>query len=132
LPFVVTSFCCYFANQPNAIGPYSQAVKANGFVFISGSIPLNPETMKVEAVTIEDQVTQVMKNLEAILKASGSDFSRVVKTTILLEDIADFPKVNPIYGSYFTDGKFPARATYAVKALPLGVKVEIEAVALHD
>eukprot|EP00668_Euglena_longa_P038192 GGOE01049180.1.p1 GENE.GGOE01049180.1~~GGOE01049180.1.p1 ORF type:complete len:147 (-),score=54.03 GGOE01049180.1:146-538(-) len=117
---------------PNAIGPYSQAVKANGFVFVSGCIPLNPATMKVEAETVEDQVTQVMKNMEAILKAAGSDFSKVVKTTILLDDIADFPKVNPIYGSFFSDGKFPARATYAVDKLPLGVKVEIEAVALYD
>eukprot|EP00667_Euglena_gracilis_P029335 EG_transcript_38657 len=120
------------ADAARPVGPYSQAVKANGFVFVSGCIALNPETNKVEAETVEDQVVQVMKNMEAILKAAGSDFSKVVKTTILLDDMADFPKINPIYGSYFTDGKPPARSTYAVDKLPLGVKIEIEAIALYD
>uniref|UniRef100_A0A7S1HYF8 Uncharacterized protein n=1 Tax=Eutreptiella gymnastica TaxID=73025 RepID=A0A7S1HYF8_9EUGL len=115
---------------PAAVGPYSQAVKVGELVYISGQIPINPASGKVEAETVEDQAKQVMENLAAILEAAGSDFSKVVKTTVLLEEMGDFGKINPIYASYFTDGQPPARACYAVDKLPLGVKIEIEAIAI--
>ncbi|KAL6779967.1 hypothetical protein ACKKBG_A14495 [Auxenochlorella protothecoides x Auxenochlorella symbiontica] len=116
-------------NAPGAVGAYSQAIKANGFVYISGQVPLVPGTKNFNSEDVEEQAEQVMKNLEAILKEAGSSFSRVVKTTILLADIADFAKVNAVYGKYFPVDP-PARAAYAVRDLPLGAKVEIEAVAL--
>lgn len=113
---------------PKAIGPYVQAVEANGFIFTSGQLGLNPETGILEE-GIEAQAHQVMKNLQSVLENAGSDFSKVIKTTILLSDIADFATVNEIYGSYF-GGEFPARSAYQVATLPLNGLIEIEVVAL--
>ena len=115
-------------NAPAAIGPYSQAVEANGMLFISGQVPIDPETGKVEAETITGQTEQVMKNIEAILTEAGYSFSDVVKSTCLLSDMADFKAMNEVYGNYYKENP-PARAAFAVKELPLGVKVEIETIA---
>ena len=116
-------------NAPGAIGPYSQAIEANGMIFISGQVPINPATGKVVEGDITAQTEQVMKNLEAILKAAGCDFSHVVKSTCLLSDMANFAAMNAVYGSRFTKNP-PARAAFAVKTLPLNVLVEIEMIAL--
>lgn len=115
-------------NAPKAVGPYSQAVMANGTLYISGQIPVNPADGKV-ADNIEDQARQVLKNIGAILEEAGLDYSNVVKTTVLLADIADFGAVNAVYSGFFASEQ-PARACYQVAALPLGVKVEIEAIAV--
>ena len=115
---------------PRAVGPYSQAFVANGFVFASGQIPLVPTTGKLIEGDIVEQTHQVMRNLGAVLTAAGSDFSRVVKTTIFLADLGDFKVVNEAYASYFVGTTPPARATVQVAALPLGARVEIDAVAL--
>lgn len=114
-------------NAPNAIGPYSQAVKANGLLFTSGQIAINPETNAVEAVTIEEQTEQVCKNLKAVVEASGSDMTKVVKTVCFLADINDFAKFNEVYGRYFVSK--PARSCVAVKDLPKGVLCEVELIA---
>jgi 2-iminobutanoate/2-iminopropanoate deaminase len=116
-------------NAPGAIGPYSQAIEANGMIFISGQVPINPATGKVIEGDITAQTEQVMKNLEAILTAAGSDFSHVVKSTCLLSDMANFAAMNAVYGSRFTENP-PARAAFAVKTLPLNVLIEIEMIAL--
>ncbi len=113
---------------PRAIGPYSQAVIANGFVFCSGQIPLDPETGAVVEGDVRAQTGRVMKNLAAVLAASGASFDRVVKTTIFLKDLSDFAAVNEVYGGYFT-GAVPARATVEVSRLPRDVRVEIDMVA---
>jgi len=113
---------------PAAIGPYSQAIEANGMLFISGQIPVNPATGVVpEGITA--QTEQVMKNIEAILKEAGYTFANVVKTTCLLSDIANFAAMNEVYAKYFTSEP-PARAAFAVKDLPKGVMVEIESIAI--
>lgn len=114
---------------PKAIGPYSQAIKANGFLFISGQIPINPETGQMTAVDVVAQTRQSIDNLGAILNAEGLGFSDVVKTTIFLTNISDFAQVNDIYSEYFESAP-PARSTVQVAALPKGAKVEIEAIAL--
>ena len=114
-------------NAPNAIGPYSQAVKANGLLFTSGQIAINPATNTVEAKTIEEQTTQVCENLKAVVEASGTDMSKVVKTVCFLADINDFGAFNEIYGKYFTSK--PARSCVAVKDLPKGVLCEVELIA---
>lgn len=114
-------------NAPNAIGPYSQAVKANGLLFTSGQIAINPETNTVEAVTIEEQTEQVCKNLKAVVEAAGSDMTKVVKTVCFLADINDFAKFNEVYGRYFVSK--PARSCVAVKDLPKGVLCEVELIA---
>lgn len=114
-------------NAPGAIGPYSQAVKANGFLFTSGQIAINPQTNTVEAKTIEEQTTQVCENLKAVVEASGTSMDKVVKTVCFLADINDFAKFNEIYGSYFTSK--PARSCVAVKDLPKGVLCEVELIA---
>jgi 2-iminobutanoate/2-iminopropanoate deaminase len=114
-------------NAPNAIGPYSQAVKANGMLFTSGQIAINPATNEVEAKTIEEQTTQVCENLKAVVEASGTSMDKVVKTTCFLADINDFGKFNEIYGTYFTSK--PARSCVAVKDLPKGVLCEVEVIA---
>lgn len=114
-------------NAPNAIGPYSQAVKANGMLFTSGQIAINPATNTVEAKTIEEQTTQVCENLKAVVEAAGTDMSKVVKTTCFLADINDFGAFNEIYGKYFTSK--PARSCVAVKDLPKGVLCEVELIA---
>jgi len=116
------------SKAPAAIGPYSQAVKSNGLLFCSGQIPLNPETGEMVSGGIRQETEQVMKNLKAVLAAAGTGFDRVLKTTIYLVDMADFPQVNEVYSSYFSMAK-PARATVAVAALPRGAKVEIDAIA---
>ena|SRR5215831_10940565 len=116
-------------NAPAPIGPYSQAILANGFLFISGQVAINPATGNVEAKDITEETTQVMKNLEAILKQAGMNFSQVIKTTIFLSDMSLFAKVNEIYGGFFS-GDYPARETVAVKGLPKNVNVEISMIAV--
>ena len=114
-------------NAPNAIGPYSQAVKVNGLLFTSGQIAINPETNNVEAFTVEEQTEQVCKNLKAVVEAAGSDMTKVVKTVCFLADINDFAKFNEVYGRYFISK--PARSCVAVKDLPKGVLCEVELIA---
>jgi 2-iminobutanoate/2-iminopropanoate deaminase len=114
---------------PQAIGPYSQAIKANGFIFASGQIPLNPVTMQIVEGGIEEQTRQVLDNLQAVLEAAGSSLDYVVKTTVYLADMGEFAAMNEIYSKYFSGGK-PARATVQVARLPRDVKVEIDLVAL--
>jgi 2-iminobutanoate/2-iminopropanoate deaminase len=114
---------------PAAIGPYSQAVSAGGFVFLSGQIPLDPATGEMVQGDIVAQTERVMKNLGAVLKAAGTSFDRVVRSTIYLVDLGDFAKVNAVYGSCFKEAP-PARATVQVAALPKGARVEIDVVAL--
>ncbi len=113
---------------PKAVGPYSQAVEANGMLFISGQVPLVPGTGKVVEGGIKEQATQVMENIGAILNAAGYSFSDVVKSTCLLSNMSDFSAMNEVYASYYKQDQ-PARAAYAVKDLPLGVLVEIETIA---
>lgn len=115
---------------PAAIGPYSQAIDCGEIVFTSGQIPINPATGNVEAVTIEEQTEQVMKNLGEVLKAAGSSFQKAIKTTCFLADIADFAAFNGVYAKYFTEK--PARSCVAVKDLPKGVKVEVEVIAAKN
>ncbi len=112
---------------PKAIGPYSQAVKSQGFLFASGQIPIDPKTGSVIAGDIKERTHQIMKNITAIAKEAGVDLESVVKTTIFLTDLADFAAVNEVYGSYFKQAP-PARSTVQVAGLPLGSNIEIEAV----
>ncbi|KAK9089696.1 hypothetical protein Scep_028778 [Stephania cephalantha] len=113
---------------PAALGPYSQAIKANNLVFVSGVLGLVPETGKFPSDGVEEQTEQLLKNMGEILKASGANYSSVVKTTILLADMKDFKQVNEIYARYFPPPS-PARATYQVAALPMNAKIEIECIA---
>ncbi|OAY28499.1 reactive Intermediate Deaminase A, chloroplastic [Manihot esculenta] len=113
---------------PAALGPYSQAIKVNNLLFVSGVLGLIPESGKFISDNVEDQTEQVLKNMGEILKASGADYSFVVKTTIMLADLKDFKKVNEIYAKYFP-APFPARSTYQVAALPMDAKIEIECIA---
>ena len=112
---------------PAAIGPYSQGIIVGDLVFTSGQIAINPASGEVEAVTIEEQTEQVMKNLQALLAEAGTDMSKAVKTTCFLADMADFAKFNEVYGRYFTTK--PTRSCVAVKALPKGVLCEVEVIA---
>lgn len=114
---------------PAPIGPYSQAVIAGNLVFVSGQIPLNPLTGELVNTSVKDEARQVMSNLQDVLQAAGSDFSKIVKTTIFLKDMNDFSTVNEVYGSYFS-GDFPARETVEVARLPKDVRVEISVIAL--
>ena len=114
-------------NAPAAIGPYSQAIICGEMVFTSGQIPINPATGNIEAITIEEQAEQVMKNLGEVLKAAGSSFEKAVKTTCFLADMGDFATFNGVYGKYFTTN--PARSCVAVKTLPKNVLVEVEVIA---
>lgn len=116
------------AEAPAAIGPYSQAVEAGGMLFISGQIPLNPQTMKLVDGNIKEQTEQVLNNIGAILKAAGYTFKDVVKSTCLLSDMANFKAMNEVYANYYTE-EAPARAAYAVKDLPIGALIEIETIA---
>ena len=116
-------------NAPSAIGPYSQAIIANGMLYTSGQIAINPENGTV-VEEIEAASHQVMKNLEALLLEAGTDFEKVVKTTIFLAEMSDFEVVNKVYASYFKTEKYPARETVAVKTLPRNVSVEISMTAL--
>jgi 2-iminobutanoate/2-iminopropanoate deaminase len=113
---------------PAAIGPYSQAIRAGGFLFISGQIPLDPESGQVVDGDVAAQTHRVMQSLGAILKAAGASYDHVVRTTIFLTDLTDFALVNDVYGSYFA-APAPTRATVQVAALPKGVSVEIDAIA---
>lgn len=115
-------------HAPEAIGPYSQAVRAGSFLFISGQIPLDPGSGRVTEGGIGEQTHRVMRSLGAILEAAGASYDRVVRTTVFLTDLEDFETVNEVYGGYFKDSA-PARATVQVAALPMGVSVEIDAIA---
>jgi len=117
------------SNAPAAIGPYSQAIEANGMLFISGQIPVDPKTSKIVDGGITEQTEQVMKNIEAVLKEAGYSFTDVVKSTCLLSDMANFAAMNAVYGKYYSENP-PARAAFAVRELPLGVMVEIETIAV--
>ncbi|MFT5123527.1 MAG: 2-iminobutanoate/2-iminopropanoate deaminase [Kiritimatiellia bacterium] len=116
-------------DAPQAIGPYSQAVEAGNTVYLSGQIPIDPATGKVVEGGIAEQTEQVMKNIGAVLAAAGCSYADVVKSTCLLADMADFPVFNTIYGACYPEEP-PARATFAVKGLPLGVLVEVDAIAV--
>lgn len=116
------------SKAPAAIGPYSQAIEANGFLFTSGQIPLDPATGSVVAGGIKEQAEMVMQNLKAVLEEAGAGFEDVVKTTCFLADMADFAAFNEVYAKYFTGN--PARSCVAVKALPKGVLCEAEAIAV--
>ena len=123
LKFVATE------KAPKAIGPYSQGVIANGFLYTAGQIALDPATGQVVAGDVIMQTERVMKNLEAILAAAGTSLSRVVKTTVFLTDMGDFPQMNEVYARHFGEHR-PARSTVAVRTLPKDVAVEIDVVAL--
>jgi 2-iminobutanoate/2-iminopropanoate deaminase len=116
-------------NAPEAIGPYSQAVRAAGLVFASGQIPIDPATGQFVPGGIAEQTEQVLRNLSAVLEAAGTSLSRVVKTTVFLADMGDFAVMNEVYGRYF-DREAPARATVEAARLPREARVEIEAIAL--
>ena len=117
------------SKAPAPIGPYSQAIEANGTLYVSGQIPIDPATGEVVSGGIEPQAKQVMQSLKAILEEAGYTFDQVVKTTILLDDLGNFAKVNEIYGSYFGEVA-PSRETYQVAKLPKGVAVEISCIAV--
>ena len=116
-------------HAPAAIGPYSQAIKAGGFVFASGQIPIDPKTGEFVAGGIAEQTERVLKNLAAVLEAAGSSLDQVVKTTVFLADMKEFGAMNEVYGRFFT-GTTPARATVAAAGLPRDARVEIEAIAV--
>ena len=113
---------------PKALGPYSQALVAGGFVFCSGQIPIDPATNSISAATVEEQTRQSIKNLSAVLEAAGSSLSKVVKTTVFIKDMNDFAAVNGVYAEMFGDTK-PARSCVEVARLPKDVKIEIECIA---
>lgn len=116
-------------DAPKAIGPYSQAIKANGFVFVSGQVAIDPATQQVLAGDVAAQTERVMKNLSAILKAAGSSLENVVRSTVFLKNMGDFTAMNEIYGKHFTSTP-PARSTVEVARLPKDVLVEIDVIAL--
>ncbi len=120
----------YTALAPEAVGPYSQAIASNGIIYTSGQIPVNPATGKVEAATIEEQTEQVMENLHIVLAQGGVAFDRVVKTTCFLADMNDFEAFNRVYAKYFPENP-PARSCVEVSTLPMGIKLEIEAIAVQ-
>ena len=116
-------------NAPAAIGPYSQAVKAGNLLFVSGQVPFVPETMEIVEGDVKAQTAQSLKNLQAILKEAGADFSNVVKTTVFIKDMNEFAQITEVYAEYFGENK-PARACVEVARLPKDVKVEIELIAV--
>lgn len=116
-------------DAPQAIGPYSQAIRANGFVFVSGQIPTDPTTQQIVQGDVAAQTEQVFKNLAAILKASGSSLEKVVRSTVFLKNMGDFAAMNAVYGQHFNSAP-PARATVEVARLPKDVLVEIDVIAL--
>lgn len=118
-------------NAPQAIGAYSQAILSKGILYISGQIPVNPNTGKI-VIGIAEETHQVMKNLKAILEQADMSFSNVVKTSIFLTDMNDFPIVDEIYASYFGEGNYPARETIQVVTLPKNVNIEISMIAHQD
>ncbi|MGN0281689.1 MAG: RidA family protein [Prevotella sp.] len=115
-------------NAPAAIGPYSQAIEANGFIYASGQLPIDPATGAFPEGGIKEQTRQSILNAQQILKEAGADLSNVVKTTVLLADIADFGAMNEVYASFF-EAPYPARSAFAVRSLPKGALVEIEMIA---
>lgn len=115
-------------NAPAAVGPYSQAMKAGDFVYVSGQLPMNPETGKMVTGSIKEQTKQSLENAKAILKEAGTSLENVVKTTVFLQDMNDFADMNDVYAEFFTNHK-PARAAVEVAKLPLGADVEIQMVA---
>ncbi len=119
----------YTEQAPNAVGPYSQAIENNGQLFISGQVPIDPETGKVVEGGIKEQTEQVMKNIAAILQKAGYTFNDVVKSTCLLHNMDNFVAMNEVYAKYYPNNP-PARAAYGVVKLPLGVMVEIETIAI--
>jgi len=119
------------SQAPSAIGPYNQSIKVNDTLFISGQIPLVPKTMELISGDIEEETHQVMKNLESIIKKAEMSFKNVVKSTIYLDSMKNFSKVNDVYGSYFEKGDEPARETVAVRSLPKGVRIEISMIAVN-
>ena len=118
-------------NAPAPIGPYSQAIAAGNFVFVSGQIPSNPSTGEIVSGNIKAETKQVMENIKAVLSEAGVGFGNIVKTTIFLTDMQSFGQVNEVYGTYFTD-LFPARETVQVSALPKNVNVEISVIAIKS
>ena len=114
---------------PQAIGPYSQAIKVNGFVFASGQIPLDPATMQIIEGDVKVQTQRVLANLQAVLEGAGSSLDRVVKTTVFLADMADFGAMNEVYAGFFGESR-PARSTVEVARLPRDARVEIDVIAL--
>lgn len=118
-------------HAPQAIGPYSQAIRANGFVFVSGQIPLNPATQQIVEGDVAEQTAQVLANLEAILKAAGSGLDKVVRTGVYLKDMNDFTAMNEVYARFFPQPA-PARSTVEVARLPKDVRVEIDVIALAE
>ena len=118
-------------NAPAAIGPYSQGIKAGKTIYVSGQIPIDPATGEFAGQDIETQTRQSLTNIKNILKEAGADMADVVKTTVLLKDIADFAAMNKVYAEFFTE-PYPARAAFQVAAIPKGALVEIEAVAVTD
>jgi 2-iminobutanoate/2-iminopropanoate deaminase len=118
-------------SAPKAIGPYSQAIKANGLVFASGQIPLDPATMQIVEGGIREQTERVMSNLSEVLQAAGSSMDRVVKTTVFLADLTDFAEMNETYGRFFGEIP-PARSTVQVSRLPRDVRIEIDVIALAE
>ena len=125
----MTKEIIFTQKAPKAIGPYSQAVKAGGFLFVSGQIPINPETGDLMISSIEEQANQVILNLKSICEAAGSGLEDIVKLTIYLTDLGNFTKVNEAMLEYFPE-PYPARATVEISALPLGVNVEMDAIVI--
>jgi 2-iminobutanoate/2-iminopropanoate deaminase len=115
-------------DAPEAVGPYSQAIRTGNFIFLSGQIGIDPQIKKVAAGGVEAQAKQIFKNIKAVLKKAGLDLQNVVKATVFLKDMADFKKVNEIYAAHFQP-PYPARSAVAVKDLPLYVDIEIEVIA---
>ena len=118
-------------NAPGAVGPYSQAIRTDQFVFTAGQIPLDPATGKLVTGPIEDQTRQVLDNIRAVLTAAGTGLDRVVKMTVFMTDFSDFQRMNAVYAEYFPKAP-PARSAIQVAALPLGADIEIEAIALIE
>ncbi len=117
-------------NAPKPVGPYSQAVKAGNMIFVSGQIATDPQTGEFKNASIEEETTQVMTNIKAVLQAAGADLKNIVKTDIFISDMADYAKVNEIYASFFTEKPLPARTTVAVKELPRKARIEISCIAV--
>jgi 2-iminobutanoate/2-iminopropanoate deaminase len=116
-------------NAPEAVGPYSQAIKTGNFIFLSGQIGIDPQAKKLVEGGVEAQARQIFKNVSAVLKEAGASLQNVVKATVFLKDMADFKRVNEIYAAHF-DRPYPARSAVAVKELPLSVDIEIEVIAV--
>lgn len=116
---------------PKAIGPYSQAVKAGNMLFVSGQVPFNPETMEIVEGGVKEQTAQSLRNVEAILKEVGLDFSNVVKSTVFIKDMNEFTQINEVYSEFFKENK-PARACVEVARLPRDARVEIEVIAVFE